>query len=540
MIRDTLSPLRRQLGRVRRRLFLRLLGRRLVLCSVPALLLAAVGLLVLAHGHVRGDPSPADGAFLRRLAGVGAALTAAIFLAVVLALWRRPSRLAAALSLDRDAHLKERVTTCLCLTAEQTASPAGMALIDDAVRHADTVTVRAAFPLRPSRAAALVPASLLVALLTACFCEPPPAPRNARVEEAAATLPQPEEVARRLRQLSDRSAGAKRKPAVRGEEARAIEAELERLADERPTTYGEGRELLKDLTALEDRMRRQETALAERANALRRQAEEADRLTRKKQPGPPPTVEQSLAEGDFRAAADELRRLERQTKAGLTPEKAEQLRRQLEELKERLDRLADLKEKQDQAQAAAGKDGLSQEELKQLDRDKAARAVERAELKEAAEELGRAAALLRQRKDGEAAERLGKAGQQLKKLDSGAEQAKLAQQLALLQEAKSTLARNLGGRPQPASGRRPETAGRDGAGQDTRVRGARSAGQLSGLRHVPGAGLKGPQTPAEFRALIEDAGREAAEALDRQRLPRSAGDTARGYFERLRGSPPSP
>jgi hypothetical protein len=52
--------------------------------------------------------------------------------------------------------------------------------------------------------------------------------------------------------------------------------------------------------------------------------------------------------------------------------------------------------------------------------------------------------------------------------------------------------------------------------------------------------LKGPQTPAEFRGLIEEASREAAEALDRQPLPRAAGDTARGYFERLRSSADAP
>ena len=34
---------------------------------------------------------------------------------------------------------------------------------------------------------------------------------------------------------------------------------------------------------------------------------------------------------------------------------------------------------------------------------------------------------------------------------------------------------------------------------------------------------------------IRRASQEAPEAIDRQRLPRSAGDMARGYFDKLRG-----
>jgi septal ring factor EnvC (AmiA/AmiB activator) len=535
MARPTLSPLQRQLGRVRRRLFLRVLGRRLALGAASALLVAAVGLLLAAHGHLRGDPSPLTESLPHRLAWVGVALGGGTVLAVVLAVLRRPSRLVAALALDRDCDLKERATTCLCLTAEQRDSPAGQALLDDANRHTDTITVAAAFPLRPSRIGALVPVAFLFALLAALFCEPAPLPQDPGAEEASAALSQPNEVARRLRQLSDRPAVARPKPASR-QEARDIESELERLAAERPTTRGEGRDLLKDLTALEDRMRRQEKALAERADALRQQAAEADRLTRKKRPMATP-AERSLGEGDFRKANDELQRLSRPLKDGLTSERAEQLRRELDDLKEHLDRLADLKEKQDQAQKEAAKDGLSPEELKQLEQVKVAGAAELEELKEAGKELGQAAELLRQKKEKEAADRLARAGRRLGKLDRGGEQAELARQLALLQEAKSAVVRSLGGRPAPASGKRPESAARDMTGQDTRIRGSRSDGRLSGLRHVPGRGLKGPQTPAELRALIEEAAREAAEALDRQRLSRAEGDTARGYFERLRGAP---
>jgi hypothetical protein len=53
--------------------------------------------------------------------------------------------------------------------------------------------------------------------------------------------------------------------------------------------------------------------------------------------------------------------------------------------------------------------------------------------------------------------------------------------------------------------------------------------------HVPGDGFKGPRTPDQLKEEIRRAALEAPEALDRQRLPRSASDMARGFFDKLRG-----
>jgi hypothetical protein len=165
-----ISLLQHQLGRVCRRLFLRVLGRRLALGAAAALLVASLGLLLVASGHLRSDPSPLSEA-LRRLVWIGAAL-----------------------ALDRDCRLKERATTCLCLTAEQRSSPAGQALLDDANRHAARLALAVFFPLRPSRIGALVAPSALLALLAALFCEPAPLPQGADTEDATAALSQPQEV----------------------------------------------------------------------------------------------------------------------------------------------------------------------------------------------------------------------------------------------------------------------------------------------------------------------------------------------------------
>jgi hypothetical protein len=54
--------------------------------------------------------------------------------------------------------------------------------------------------------------------------------------------------------------------------------------------------------------------------------------------------------------------------------------------------------------------------------------------------------------------------------------------------------------------------------------------------HVPGQGMKSPKSQEELREDIKRASQEAPEAIDRMRLPKSAGDMTRGYFDKLRGS----
>jgi hypothetical protein len=91
-------------------------------------------------------------------------------------------------------------------------------------------------------------------------------------------------------------------------------------------------------------------------------------------------------------------------------------------------------------------------------------------------------------------------------------------------------------RPQRASGKRPELPRKDLKGSDERARSDRSQGGISGFRLTPDAGLREPRSPQEVRGLLDDAAREAAEALQRQRLPRSDAELTRGFYERLRGT----
>src|ERR1700724_941459 len=105
---STASSVHRQVAAVRRRLFLQTLIRALAWSWFAALALSAVWFLVeplLLH-------APPPWLKWTVLAGAVAAATA---VAVTIAMRRRPSSVQAALALDEQFRLRERVTTSLML-----------------------------------------------------------------------------------------------------------------------------------------------------------------------------------------------------------------------------------------------------------------------------------------------------------------------------------------------------------------------------------------------------------------------------------------
>src|SRR5204863_1277474 len=110
--------LERQLARISRRLFAQTVLDLLVWCWA--------GALVLATAWFFAQPLllEAPPVWLR-WAVAGGLVGAATLLAIVLAVFRAPPKLAAALLVDERFGLKERVTTTYTLTPEQAASSAG-------------------------------------------------------------------------------------------------------------------------------------------------------------------------------------------------------------------------------------------------------------------------------------------------------------------------------------------------------------------------------------------------------------------------------
>jgi hypothetical protein len=256
---------------------------------------------------------------------------------------------------------------------------------------------------------------------------------------------------------------------------------------------------LRDLQPLNDREREQ---LEQALKDLQEQAERLGDLGRRQ-----------------RELADQAEKNRREQKGLEDRQKGEGLNQ------EEKDRLAALRD-------AAEKLGLDQDEAQKL-ADKIGQEGQQ-DLKDLADKLGQAARGLKDGQDGDAARQLAEAARKMGKLDGGAERQQLAREAAKVAQARQALCRALdqGG---PASGQRPEKANET---QDKAER-ARSEidprGQLRVRDLIRGDGMKGPRKPAELQEEIRQAAQDAPEALDRQRLPRSAVDMARGYFEKLRG-----
>jgi hypothetical protein len=567
MARSHSTPLDRQVARVRRRLFLQTL--------LELLVWSWVGALVLAVGWFLTEPYLRPGAVSLRWEVVGGLCCGGAILALVLAVRQRPSALMAALALDERFQLKERVTTALSLSQTEQATSAGHALLADVNARLGGLHVGDRFPFRLPRSSVLVPVAVLALVLLAFFYNPVLNPVQAVEKEPLVDSPvakaQIDKALRPLHKKPVNKAGERPK----SEELQKLEAELDRLAQKSHDTREQARQLVKDITNAEDEVKKREKQLADRVDALKEQMKQAERLSKTdKKDGPAKKLDQALDQAAFKKARDEAERLGKQLQADeevarlrkkmkddkLTDEQKQEMREQLEQLKDQelsreqkeqmQQQLQDIKDKVErltrsdeakqrlrdlQRQGAINKEELERE-LDQLEKNLAKlddKTLQ--ELKELAEKLGQCQKCMKEGKEGEAAQKLAEAAAQLAKLDPKGENQELQQKLRELQAARQAVCQALDGKPVPGAGQRPEA--RDG-GTDSKEEWAHSQmdkGQLQVIDHVPGDGFKGPRKPAEMTEEIRRASQEEPEAIDRQRLPRSASDMARGYFEKLRG-----
>jgi hypothetical protein len=574
MARSTPTPLERQLGRVRRRLF----GEGLL----EALAWGWAGALVLAVAWFLAQPYLlTDAPVVLRWYVLGGAAATGTLAAVGWALLRAPSAVAAALDLDQRFGLKERATTALTLAPREIQSPAGQALLADVNHRVAPLRIRDRFPLRLPRAAALVLLLALVLVLLAFFYEPSVNRGEAAEQQLAAEPAVKVDIERKLRQLQKKGE-LKSSDRPKSAELQRLEADLDKLAQKPHETREQAREMVKDLTNAEDQIKKREKELAERADALKEQMRQLDRLEKKEaKDGPAKKLDRALDQAEFKKAKEEADRLGKQLQAdeqverlrkkvqeekltdqekkeareqlerleaqALKPQEREQLQEQMKDMQDKLERLTRSEEAKERLRQLQRQGAMSKEQLdRELDRLESNCAKLDPETKKTLEELAKklkeAGQCMTEGKDGEAAQKLKEAGELMAKLDAQGECRALAQQLKDLEAARQAMCKALDGRPAPgdpqpvpAAGRRPESKdGQTGSVEDW-AHSDLDKGRLQVIDHVPGDGFKGPRKPAEMTEDIRRAAQEAPEAIDRQRLPKSAGDMAKGYFDKLRG-----
>jgi hypothetical protein len=159
------ATLHKQVSRVSQRLFLQIFLNRSVWCLTGVLLLTAIWLF--AHPFVFGLAEP-----WLRWTIIGGGFVLGIVLALGWTFLSHPSQLSAALALDQQFGLKERVTTSLTLTDEMARSLAGQALLADMDSRLASLHVGSRFPVKLSRGSLIVPLCLVLCALVAIFFEP--------------------------------------------------------------------------------------------------------------------------------------------------------------------------------------------------------------------------------------------------------------------------------------------------------------------------------------------------------------------------------
>ena len=439
MSKTKASVLHRQITRVSRRLFIQTLFAALFWSWAGTLLVAAAWFLLQPYWL-------ASLAEWGRLGIPCAVLAVGSVVAVIIAVIRTPSRVAAALLLDERFGLKERVTTSLLLAPDQRASAAGQALLEDVALRVDGLDIGSRIPLRVSWVTMMMP---VVASLVAVLAFYYPLPENqASADTGKDEAKQPPvnaaDVAKKMKQLVKKEKSNDRNATDRpkSEDLKRIEAELDRIANRPHDTKDQLKERIKEMTSLEEQMKKQEKEWAERSRALKQQLKELEKAAGKEgqREGPAKDLQKALAEGNLEKARQELERLGKKVQSNqLSATEKRQLAKQLKDVAKQLERHAKQKDKEEQLKQLAREGKLDKEalkrEMKRLQQD----SEKMKDLQKLAQDMAQSSKRLEEG-DGEgAAEAMKNASDQMKDMNmDDAELQDLRADLQRLQDAKDS------------------------------------------------------------------------------------------------------
>jgi uncharacterized coiled-coil DUF342 family protein len=566
------SLMSQQINRVSRRLAAQLFVARLTWCWAAAL--AAAAMWFLLEPVLLAEPPD-----WLRWSVAGGLVGIATGVAGLLTSLAAPSRVFAALSLDEQFGLKERVTTSLMLTPEQASSPAGQALLADVKQRIDRLDIPERFPVRLSWSAAAVPAFALLLAAVAIFYQPPQTIARATPEDELKKAPlNRTEIDQKFHQLKKKQRDRQPGDPPVSEKLKEIEAELDKIASKPRTTREELRQRLAEIQKVEDDVKDRQKQLLDKTRGLKNQLRQMDQQAQKSKDNPARDLEKALAKGDFAKAQDEAEKLmEKLRNNQLSDEDRQKLKDQIDQMKDKLDRLAKNKDREDELQKLAREGKLSKEALqKELDQIRQDN-EQLKDLGELAKQLGECKNCLDKGDNQGAAEKLKGAGDKLKQLDLNEKEIDdLQDQLDRLQDARQ--AANRGERADQGKGDKGEgdkdgkDGDKDGKGQDGRGgkgdgkgdtdqpndggigEGRRPVGKSQPYRSFEARqgtdfnpkGKKifdgfadGPnfrsRTGPEIAGDVKQAAQEAPEAIEQQKIPKAARDIARGYFRNLGG-----
>ena len=539
------KPIRRAWRRMRMQRFL----SSLIWCWGAALLVVA-GTIVYEKITDRVLPG-ADWLPFAIGGGVGLLVAAAI------ALSSGPSRIDAAVEIDRLFSLNDRLATTLTLPPDLRATPAGKALLADTLSHLGGLDIGSKFGLSVPRLAwiPLVPAVLAVGLL---FAPSWTVAREALAGRKSEALDQ--KVAAKQLQTIAKSIAEKQKDAEAKNlsmETQKILAEVQKAADKlAKSPPAEKDKAMVAVNKLQDALKERQKQLGT-AEQIAKQLEQMKEMANK---GPADEFAKDLAKGDFQKAAQEMKQLAEKLKAGtLSQPEKKQLEKQLTEMKKQMEKLANMEQRKNQLDEAKKSGAISPEQYqKQMDK-LAEQSKNLQKMANMAEQLQKAADSMAKGDMKKAADQLGMSQKQLEELAKQAQEVEsLDAAMADLQDAKEGMGKEgqnqlggkMGGMNGLGQGKRPGKSsngtgrGRaDGARPEAEDKTASYNSQTKaqfgkGSAAIIGTGPAGKQTVGvsliEAQGSVEESAATQAEAISSQKVPKAVKKHAIGYFDMIR------
>jgi hypothetical protein len=401
-----MSELEKQVARVFRRLRYQRFASALVWSWTVALAIVA-GIIAGEKLLARSLPGPEWLPFA--VAGsLGAVLAAGV------ALFSGPSRLDAAVALDRVFHLNERVSSALNLPEYLRESPAGAALVSDAIRKVTDLDVGAEFGLRLPRRAwvVLIPgAAALLLLLVPTWVPRAAVASTAEAVDTKAMAKQAQALTKKI--ASQRQAIDKEKFPEADKLLAKIEKKAQDLAKAPP---GAKDKLMVELNALTDALKERQKQLGS-PDQINRQLQ---RLKELGSQGPADQFAKELARGDFKKAAEQLQKLQEKLQSGkLTEAEKKALKEQLAEAAKKLHELANLEQRKKQLEEARKNGALSQAQFEREMEKLQEQSKALKQLQQLASKLNHASDALAKGDTKKAAESLGMTQDQLSQLKKG-------------------------------------------------------------------------------------------------------------------------
>ena len=359
-----------------------------------------------------------------------------LLVALGFSLFTGPSRLDAAIALDRVFHLNERVSTALSLPESLRKTSAGEALIADAMRKVSDLDVASEFGLRVPRRAwvVLIPVAVSVFLL---FVEPlVPQIRQAK----AAALVDTKVMAKQSDLLTKKI--AKERQSIDKEkfpEAEKLLAQIEKKSEDLAKAPPSSKDkMMVELNALTDALKDRQKQLGS-PEQVKRQLKQLKEMG---QQGPADQLVKDLAKGDFQKAADQLKQLQEKLASGKMSESEKKaLKEQLGEMAKKLNELANLEQRKKQLEEARKNGGLSEQQFAREMEKLEEQSKQLKQLQQLASKLGDAQKALQAGDAKKAAESLGMSEQQMQQMAKQLEELQsLDGAMAELQDAKNGMA----------------------------------------------------------------------------------------------------